>query len=54
MEGCFGTGEGGAGPGVVAQMEGVLMTFGFVLIFETVRAVCASVLLFGLVDPRLG
>ena len=51
VEGGFDAGEHGAGPGVLAQVEGVLVAFGFVFVFEAIRAVGAGVLLFCFVDP---
>ena len=47
VEGCLGAGEGSAGPGVLSEVEGVLVALGFVFVFEAVGAVGACVLLFG-------
>ena len=38
--------ENCAGPGMSTEVEGVFMTLGFVLVLETIRAVCATMLLF--------
>lgn len=46
--------EGGAGPGVAAEVEGVLVAFCFVFVFEAVVAVLAGVLLFHFVGSGLG
>lgn len=54
MEGGLETWKCGAGPGVAAEMEGVLVAFGFVLVLESVVAVLACILLFHLVGPDLG
>jgi len=35
------------------EMERVLVAFGFVLVFEAIRAVSAAVLFFGLVQPEV-
>lgn len=51
MEGGVDAGEGGAGPRVAAEVEGVLVPLGFVLVLEAVVAVLALVLLFLLVRP---
>jgi len=45
--------EGGAGPGVAAEMERVLVAFGFIFVFESVVAVLTCVLLFHLVSPEV-
>jgi len=50
VEGCSRAGEGSAGPGVLAEVEGVLVALGFVFVFEAVGTVCACVLLFGFVQ----
>lgn len=49
VEGGLVAWEGGAGPGVAAEVEGVLVSFGFVLVLEAVVAELAGVLLFQLV-----
>lgn len=49
MKGGFGPGKSGAGPGVAAEVEGILMAFGFVFVLEAVRAVGAGILFFGFV-----
>lgn len=54
MEGGLEILEGGAGPRVTAEMEGVLVALGFVFVFETVVAVLACVLLFHLVGSAFG
>lgn len=54
MEGGLEAWEGGARPGVAAEMEGVLVSFGFVFVLESVVAVLACILLFHLVGPGLG
>lgn len=43
--------EGGARPGMFSEMKRILMTLGFVLILEPIRAEHARVLLFGFVYP---
>ena len=45
--------EGGAGPRVLAEMEGILMAFGFVLVFEAISTVLALILLFRLMMPAI-
>lgn len=50
VEGGFDTGERSAGPGVFAEMERVLVAFGFVFVLEAVRAVAAHVLFLGFVE----
>ena len=37
--------ESGAGPRVFAKMEGILVAFGFILVFEAISTVLALVLL---------
>lgn len=37
--------EGGAGPGVLAKVERILVAFGFVLVFEAISTVLALILL---------
>lgn len=54
MEGGLEAWEGGAGPGMAAQVEGVLVSFCFVFVFEAVIAVLACVLLFHFVGTALG
>lgn len=49
MECVYVARERGAGPGVAAQVEGVLVAFGFVFVLEAVLAICAFVLLLRLV-----
>lgn len=51
MEGGLEASEGGAGPGVAAEMEGVLVALGFVFVLEPVVAILACVLFFHLVGP---
>ena len=46
MERGFVGGQRGAGPGMTAQVEGVLVTLGFVLVLESVRAILAYILFF--------
>lgn len=53
MEGGLEILEGGAGPRVTAEMEGILVALGFVLVFETVVAVLTCVLLFHLVGSAI-
>jgi hypothetical protein len=50
MKRRFDSAEGGATPAMFAEMQGILMSFCFVLVFESIRTVCACVLLFGLVE----
>ena len=53
VEGAFiSVGKGGTGPRVAADVEGVLVAFGFVFVLEFVVAVLAVVLLFGLVGSE--
>lgn len=54
VKGGFWPGERGAGPGMTTQMKGVLVAFGFVLVFEAVRTVSAAILFLGLVQPVPG
>lgn len=49
MESVYVARERGAGPGVAAEVEGVLVALGFIFVLEAVLAVCAFVLLLGLV-----
>ena len=51
VECCFWAGERSARPRMTSQMEGVLVAFCFVLVFEAVGAISTTVLLFGLVQP---
>lgn len=51
VEGGLEAWECGAGPGVAAEVEGVLVTLCFVFVFEAVVAVLAGILLFHLVRP---
>lgn len=51
VEGRFRGEQGGAGPRVAAQVEGVLVPLGFVLVLESVRAVEAAVLFLGFMSP---
>lgn len=51
VKGGFRAGEGCARPGMQTQVEGVLVAFGFVLVFEPVRAVSAAILFLRLVQP---
>ena len=53
MKGSLEAWEGSAGPGVAAEMERVLVAFGFVFVFESVVAVLTCVLLFHLVSPEV-
>jgi hypothetical protein len=46
VEGRLEAQESGAGPGMTAKMQGVLVTLCFVLILEPIVAVLAGVLLF--------
>lgn len=54
MEGGLEASKGGAGPGMAAEMEGILVALGFVFVFESVTAVLACVLLFHLVGSGMG
>lgn len=53
-DGFVGAVQGGTRPRVEAQVEGVLMTFSFVLILEAVVAVLAVILLLGLMMTMNG
>lgn len=46
-------GQGGTGPRVTAQVQGVLMPFGFILVLESIVAILTSVLLLGFVLPEI-
>lgn len=54
VEGGFRPGERGAGPGMTTQVKGILVAFGFVLVFEAVRTVSAAILFLGFVQPMVG
>lgn len=51
VEGCLWAGERSTRPGMTSQVEGVLVTLRFVLVFEAVGTVSTAILLFGLVQP---
>ena len=51
MECCLWASERSAGPRMTSQMEGVLVAFCFILVFEAVGTISTTVLLFGLVQP---
>lgn len=51
MEGRLVARESGTRPRMAAEMERVLMSFGFVLVLEALVAVSAKVLLFHLMCP---
>jgi hypothetical protein len=53
MEGRLEARESGAGPGMTAEVQGILVTLCFVLILEPVVAVLAGVLLFHFVRAAL-
>lgn len=53
VECCFWAGERSARPRMTSQMEGVLVAFCFVLVFEAVGAISTTVLFFGLVQPEV-
>jgi hypothetical protein len=44
--------NGGARPRMAAEMQGILVAFSFVFVFETIVAVLAGVLFLHLVRPR--
>lgn len=54
MKGIFEGGEGGTGPGVFAEVKGVLMALCFILILEAVVAELANVLFLHFVHADLG
>jgi len=51
VECCLWAGECSARPGMTSQVKGVLVAFCFVLVFEAVGTISATVLFFGLVQP---
>jgi hypothetical protein len=51
---CLDAEQGGTGPGVTAEVQRVLVSFGLVLVLEPVRTVEARVLLLSLVVPADG
>jgi hypothetical protein len=53
VEGCFRAGERSTRPRVASQMEGVLVAFCFVLVFEAVRTISAAILLLGFMQPGI-